>query len=67
MYRREDGKFSETTDGLKSVCGNGEIVKAFDIPQTILNDNERQRRVYFTDGISPTLMARADSPKIIVR
>lgn len=65
MYRREDSKFSETTDGLKSVCGDGKIIKTFDIPQTILNDNKRQRRVYFTDGISPTLMARTDSPKII--
>lgn len=42
----------------------GEIVKDFDIPKEILNDNERQRRVYNTNGISPTVLARADSTKI---
>ena len=42
----------------------GEIVKDFDIPKEILNDNERQRRVYSTNGISPAVLARADSAKI---
>lgn len=41
-----------------------EIIKEFDIPRNILNDNERQRRVYSTNGISPTVLARADNCKI---
>lgn len=48
-----------------SVGGN-EIVKLFDIPKEILNDNERQRRVYSTHGIAPTVLARSDSAKIYV-
>lgn len=41
-----------------------EIIKEFDIPKEVLNDNERQRRVYNTGGISPTILARSDSSKI---
>lgn len=43
-----------------------EIIKLFDIPKEILNDNERQRRVYSTDGIFPSILARTDSPKILL-
>lgn len=43
-----------------------EIIKLFDIPKEILNDNERQRRVYSTEGISPAVIARSDSAKILV-
>lgn len=32
-----------------------EVIKLFDIPKEIINDNERQRRVYSSDGISPTI------------
>lgn len=32
-----------------------------------LNDNERQRRVYSTNGISPSLLARSDGAKILVK
>jgi hypothetical protein len=42
-------------------------VKLFDIPKTILNDNERQRRVYSIEGISPTILARTDNAKILVK
>lgn len=42
------------------------IQKVFDIPKEVLNDNERQRRVYSPEGISPTLLNRSDSPKTIV-
>lgn len=42
-----------------------EIIKLFDIPKEILNDNERQRRVYSSDGITPTILARTDNAKII--
>jgi len=40
------------------------VQKLFDIPKEVLNDNERQRRVYSVDGASPTLLNRSDSPKI---
>lgn len=42
------------------------IVKLFDLPKEIHNDLERQRRVYSTKGISPTVLARADSTKIYI-
>ena len=42
-----------------------EINKIFDIPNSLLRDNERQRRVYSIYGKSPTLLARSDTPKII--
>ena len=42
------------------------IIKEFDLPREIHNDLERQRRVYSIYGISPTLLARSDSPKIIL-
>lgn len=35
------------------------------IPKYILNDNERQRRVYSTEGISPSILSRSDSAKIL--
>ena len=42
------------------------INKIFIIPKEQLKDNERQRRVYDTNGKSPTLLARSDSPKIFI-
>ena len=39
--------------------------KIHDIPKDVLKDNERQRRVYSKEGKSPTLLARADSPKVM--
>jgi site-specific DNA-cytosine methylase len=39
--------------------------KIHDIPRDVLKDNERQRRVYSKEGKSPTLLARADSPKVM--
>ena len=33
---------------------DGEIIKVADISKDVLNDNERQRRVYSPEGISPT-------------
>ncbi len=44
-----------------------EIQKLFTIPKTLLKDNERQRRVYSKYGKSPTLLARSDTPKIIIK
>lgn len=42
------------------------IIKEFDLPKNVHNDLERQRRVYSINGISPTILARSDSPKIII-
>lgn len=44
-----------------------EIIKLFDIPKDIINDNERQRRVYSPQGICPTILARTDQVKILVK
>lgn len=41
------------------------IVKLFDLPRDVHNDLERQRRVYSVKGISPTVLARSDSTKIL--
>lgn len=43
----------------------GELKQVGDIPKNALNDNERQRRVYSEDSISPSILARSDSPKIL--
>jgi DNA (cytosine-5)-methyltransferase 1 len=42
------------------------IIKILDLPREVHNDLERQRRVYSIKGISPTVLARADSTKILV-
>ena len=42
------------------------IIKVLDIPREVHNDLERQRRVYSINGISPTVLARSDSTKILV-
>lgn len=47
------------------INSNNEINKVYDIPKDILNDNERQRRVYNDEGISPSILARPDSTKIL--
>ena len=50
-------------------CNQGvltnDIIKLGDIPKEVLNDNERQRRVYSEDGIAPTTLARTDNAKIL--
>ena len=45
---------------------NQGIKKIFEIPRKSLKDNERQRRVYDIKGKSPTLLARSDTPKILI-
>lgn len=42
-----------------------DVHKLFDIPRDIINDNERQRRVYSDEGVSPTVLARTDNAKIV--
>ena len=43
----------------------GDLLQIGDITKESLNDNERQRRVYSTKGLSPSILARSDSPKIL--
>lgn len=45
---------------------SSKIIKLFDLPREVHNDLERQRRVYSSKGISPTVLARSDSTKILV-
>lgn len=45
---------------------NNCIIKLFDIPKSVIRDNERQRRVYSIHGKSPTILARADTTKIYI-
>jgi len=42
------------------------IKKIFLIPKNLLKDNERQRRVYDLNSKSTTLLARSDTPKILI-
>lgn len=42
------------------------IKKLGEIDRNLLKDNERQRRVYSIMGKSPTLLARSDTPKILI-
>ena len=41
------------------------VIKVCDLTKEICNDNERQRRVYNIEGISPVVLARIDSAKIV--
>ena len=43
------------------------ILKLIDLPREVHNDQERQRRVYSINGISPTILARSDSTKILIK
>ena len=43
-----------------------QIIKLFDIPKEVINDNERQRRVYSIGGVSPTVLGRTDQIKVLV-
>lgn len=43
------------------------IIKLFDLPKSVIKDNERQRRVYSIKGISPVILGRSDSAKIVVK
>lgn len=42
------------------------IIKILDLPREVHNDLERQRRVYSIYGISPTILARSDTTKILL-
>ncbi len=53
-------RVADTEDDMK-------IIKILDLPRDIHNDHERQRRVYSINGISPTVLARSDSTKILYK
>ena len=40
------------------------LINLFDLPHECLKDHKRQRRIYSPYGLSPTILARADSPKV---
>lgn len=75
IEKRVEEKYYYNKDGLSDFIQNfvplrkaptkDGIVKIFDIPKSIINDNERQRRVYTLESKSPTLLARSDTTKII--
>ena len=50
---------------LKEKYADCELKQIGTIPKSALKDNERQRRVYSIDSLSPTILARSDSPKIL--
>ncbi len=58
--------YLSTLDIVDSAKRETRIIKLFDLPRDVFNDLERQRRVYSTKGISPTVLARADTTKILV-
>ncbi|MCI8636403.1 MAG: DNA (cytosine-5-)-methyltransferase [Clostridia bacterium] len=61
-------KYLSTLDSLSfSTKSQQKILKEFTLPRDVHNDLDRQRRVYSIYGISPTLLARSDSPKIIFK
>lgn len=58
--------FIESLEYKEEKTQKRKIIKLFDLPKEVHNDLERQRRVYSINGISPTILARSDSPKILV-
>jgi len=66
-YFKKDGlsEFIEANLCFDKTPTKDGIVKLFDVPKTIINDNERQRRIYALNSKSPTVLARSDTTKII--
>lgn len=72
-----DPNFFFNTDSIKEFLANcyvnkiekneKKIIKLLDLPKNVHNDLERQRRVYSIKGISPTVLARSDSAKILIQ
>ncbi|WP_414045960.1 DNA (cytosine-5-)-methyltransferase [Macrococcus equi] len=67
-YYFENEKIKDYLNSLEidEVESKNEIMKIIDLPKDIHNDMERQRRVYSPLGISPTVLARSDSTKILI-
>lgn len=45
---------------------SSKVIKVGSFEKEEINDNERQRRVYSTEGISPTILARTDNAKLLM-
>lgn len=77
LEKNVEDKFFFDTDNMKEFLSSFEldetqtnetkIIKLLDLPRDVYNDLERQRRVYSVKGISPTVLARSDSTKILVK
>ena len=63
-----DSKKSSFINGKKLNTNKSKdgIIKLITAEKEFIRDNERQRRIYSIDGKSPTLLARSDSPKILI-
>ena len=55
----------KTLENKDNYVVEAKIQQVGNIPKEIINDNERQRRVYSDKGLSPVILARSDSPKIL--
>jgi DNA-cytosine methyltransferase len=63
--RTEINDFVSKTSTNKNASKDG-LIKVFDLPKDVWNDHERQRRVFSIEGKSPTVLARADTTKILI-
>lgn len=63
--RTEIHDFVNQTSKNKNASKDG-LIKVFDLPKEVWNDHERQRRVFSIEGKSPTVLARADTTKILI-
>jgi site-specific DNA-cytosine methylase len=72
LEKRVESKYFLNLDIKRLIQNNSKkkiiigIKKKFEIPRSLLKDNERQRRIYDITGKSPTLLARSDTPKIYI-
>lgn len=66
LSKPEVYEYINTLEINESKTNVNKIIKLFDLPKNIHNDQERQRRVYSIYGISPTILARSDSTKILI-
>ncbi len=72
-----DSKYKIENENVKTFLKNidieyktnleNKIIKLFDLPSNVWNDLERQRRVYSIYGISPTILARSDTTKLLFK
>lgn len=60
-------QFLDTYEENENEENEVKIIKLVDLPREVHNDLERQRRVYSVKGISPTVLARSDSTKILIK
>lgn len=67
-YYLETRKIKEflSTSEIKPQKSQMKILRILELPKEVHNDQERQRRVHSVKGISPTLLARSDTTKIML-